>query len=300
METNRREFLIGSAALVGAVITGDGISSMVGSKGSVAEAAGSDATYEIYALKYAGPFTGKLAMLLWMEGWDKEVDRNYYLWAIKGGGEIIVVDTGCGVTLANQRKLPGFENPVEVLARIGADKTNVKRVIITHIHFDHVGGLEMFPEAFPNAEFYVQEKEYDFWMKNPIAKRPPFAKLRDEVANKALETLDRTKRLHQLAGDTRIMPGIEALLAPGHTVGLQAVAVNTARGTAIVASDCAHIHKSFVDDTPSCLITDMIAWMESYDKLRAKASSIDLIFPGHDVKMLSHYPKVAENVTRLV
>ena len=40
--------------------------------------------YEIYALKYAGPFTGKLAMLLWMEGWDEEIERNYYIWAIKG------------------------------------------------------------------------------------------------------------------------------------------------------------------------------------------------------------------------
>jgi hypothetical protein len=44
----------------------------------------------------------------------------------------------------------------------------------------------------------------------------------------------------------------------------------------------------------------MIAWLKSYDKLRAKASSIDLIFPGHDVIMLQNYPKVAEDVTRLV
>jgi len=300
METSRREFLIGGAALAGAAVVGSGIVPAVGNKGAVAEAAGPDAAYEIYALKYAGPLTSKLAMLLWMEGWDKDVDRNYYIWAIRGAGETIVVDAGCGVTLAAQRKLKGFENPVEVLARIGADKTNVKKVIITHIHFDHVGGLEMFPEAFPQAEFYVQKKEYDFWMKNPISRRPPFAKLRDEVANKALEELDRTKRLHQLSGDTKIMPGIELLLAPGHTVGLQTVAVNTAKGKAIVASDCAHIHRSFVDDTPSCLISDMVAWLESYDKLRASASSIDLIFPGHDVMMLNNYPKVAEGVTRLV
>lgn len=291
--------MIGGAALAGAAVVGSAIAPAVGHKGSVAEAAGPAPAYEIYALKYAGPFTSKLAMLLWMEGWDKDIDRNYYIWAIKGAGETIVVDSGCGVTLAGQRKLKGFENPVEVLARLGADKNNVTKVIITHIHFDHVGGLEMFPEAFPKAQFYVQKTEYDFWMKNPISKKPPFAKLRDEIANKALVEMDRTKRLHQLSGDVKLMPGIEILLAPGHTVGLQAVAVNTAKGTAIVASDCAHIHRSFVDDNPSCLITDMVAWLESFDKLRAKASSIDLIFPGHDVMMLNNYPKVAENVTRL-
>ena len=96
------------------------------------------------------------------------------------------------------------------------------------------------------------------------------------------------------------MPGIQVILAPGHTIGLQAVAVNTSKGTAIVASDCSHVHENLVQDIPSCLITDLIAWMESFDKLRAKASSIDLIFPGHDVKMLTDFPKEAEGVTRLV
>ena len=42
----------------------------------------------------------------------------------------------------------------------------------------------------------------------------------------------------------------------------------------------------------------MAAWLTSYDKLRSKAA-LDLIFPGHDVKMLTDYPKVAEDVTRL-
>jgi hypothetical protein len=40
-------------------------------------------------------------------------------------------------------------------------------------------------------------------------------------------------------------------------------------------------------------------WMETYDKVRAKASSVDLCFPGHDAGMLFNYPKVAEDVTRL-
>ena len=95
MEINRREFLIGSAAAIGTVAAGNGISSALGQKGSNAEAAEAAPTYEIYALKYAGPVSGKLALLLWMEGWDKDADRNYYVWAIKGKNETIVVDTGC-------------------------------------------------------------------------------------------------------------------------------------------------------------------------------------------------------------
>jgi len=40
--------------------------------------------------------------------------------------------------------------------------------------------------------------------------------------------------------------------------------------------------------------------MKSFDKLRAKASSLDLMFPGHDPLLMTQYPKVAEGVVRLV
>jgi len=256
--------------------------------------------YEIYALKYAGPFTSKVAMLFWNEGWNEEIERNYYIWVIKGKGENIIVDTGTAVTTAAKKNLKGYVNPVDVLARIGVNGSNVSKVIVTHIHFDHIGGIEMFPKAFPNAVYYVQKKEFDFWTKHPVAKRRPSLAVSDEQANKTFAALAGTNKLKLVNGDQKIMPGIELLLAPGHTVGLQAVAVNTAKGTAIVASDCAHIARSFKEDNPSCLITDMVAWMESYDKLRAKASALELIFPGHDVLMLQNYPKVAEDVTRLV
>lgn len=255
--------------------------------------------YEIYALKYAGPFTSKLAMVLWNEGWNEEIERNYYIWAIKAKDEIIVVDSGTGVTLAEKKKLKNYVNPVEMLKRIGANESNVKKVIITHIHFDHVGGVEMFPKEFPNAKFYVQKKEFDFWIKNPIGKRAPFVGITDQDGNKTLADLVKAGRAVLVDGDKNIMPGIDVILAPGHTVGLQAVVVKTEKGKAIVASDCAHIARSFKDDIPSCLITDMVAWLKTYDKLRA-ITSLDLIFPGHDVLMLTNYPKVAEDVTRLV
>ncbi len=60
-------------------------------------------TYEIYAVKYAGPVSGKLAFVLWMEGWDTDADRNHYLWAIKANEELLVVDTGRGARLATER-----------------------------------------------------------------------------------------------------------------------------------------------------------------------------------------------------
>ncbi len=224
MDQHRRDFVKGAGAAVAAAMT-----AQVAPAGAQPKP-----SYEIYAAKYAGPFMSKLAFLLWNQGWDQDIERYYYIWVVKGSTETILVDTGVGVTMAADRKLTGYVNPVDVAARIGVKPTDVTKVIISHMHWDHVGGMEMFP-----------------------------------------------------------------MLGPGHTIGTQSLAVSTAKGTAVVASDCAHLARNIKEDTPSILITDLIGWMQTYDKVRAKASSVDLCFPGHDAGMLLNYPKVAEDVTRL-
>ena len=254
--------------------------------------------YKIYALKYAGPSISRVALVRWNQGWDEQVERYYYVWAVEGEEGFTVVDTGAARAMAAERKMKDYVDPLKVLARIGANRSNVARVIITHIHFDHAGGSGAFAGAFPEATFYAQKKEFDFWTSDPVAKKAPFLAVSDRNAIKTLADINASGRLRLVEGDLPIAPGMELLFAPGHTVGLQALAVTTARGPAIIASDCAHVAESFRDDIPSSFITDLPAWMKTYDKLRARASS-DLIFPGHDARMLTAYPSVAEDVTRL-
>ncbi len=251
--------------------------------------------YEIYAVKYAGPFKRPVAKVLWNTDWEKEILINYYVWIIKGNGETLIVDCGVAPALAQEMELKGYVNPVQVLARVGIETSQIKRVVITHINFDHVSGIELFPKAI----FYVQQKEFDFWIKDPVAQKPPFLTYTDPVGNGHLASLEGTDRLLFVNGDQTILPGIELLLAPGHTPGLQVVAVNTARGRAILGSDCGHLFKNYEEEIPSCFIIDLVGWMKTYDKVKAKVSSPDLLFPGHDMKMLTDYPRVAEDITRL-
>jgi glyoxylase-like metal-dependent hydrolase (beta-lactamase superfamily II) len=252
--------------------------------------------YEIYAVKYAGPLISSVAMVLWNTDWEKRIERNYYIWVIRGNGEALIVDCGVAPPLAKERQIPGYVNPGEVLARLGLNTSQIKRVIITHVHFDHISGIKLYP----NTTYYIQKKEFNFWIKDPIAKKPPFARVTDPVGNTHLAELEGTERLIMIDGDQTILPGIELLLAPGHTPGLQVVAVNTAKGTAIVGSDCAHIFRNYEEDIPSIFVTDMVAWMKTYNKLKSKVSSADLLFPGHDMKMFTEYPLVAEDITQLV
>ena len=254
------------------------------------------AAYEIYALKVAGPFTSSGAFLMWLQDWEKVVKRVYYIWCIKGAGGTIVVDAGVSPDLAKERDLAGYVSPAETLSRIDVKADEVPRVILTHLHWDHSSGAHLFPKA----TLYIQESEYRFWTKDPMAERPVFNRSADEAAIAYVASLEGTDRLTLLKGDQQILPGIECLLAPGHSVGLQAVAVNTAKGTAILGSDCAHLFRNYREDWPSAIIVDLVAWMRTYEKLRARTSSLDLLFPGHDPLMLENYPQVAEGVTRLV
>lgn len=271
--------------------------------------------YEIYALKYAGPFTSSGSFLLWLRDVDKIVEREYFIWCIKGPSETFIVDAGVSPAFAfnantkaaevgsrlgfkadASTSLKGYTNPAEMLSRIGVKADEVRHVILTHLHWDHSSGVDLFP----NAVFYIQEQEFNFWVKNEIANSPPFKFIKDDVSLAYLASLEGTDRLVLLKGDQEIFPGIECLLAPGHSVGLQVVAVDTAKGTAIVGSDCAHTFQNYTESWPSSLIVDLVGWVKTYRKLRAKASSLDLLFPGHDPLMLKNYPEIAKDIARLV
>ncbi len=257
-------------------------------------------TYEIFALKYAGPVERPATVLKWMRDYDKTVELAYYIWCLRISGgnaeQTVVVDTGIMPETAAGRNIYGYVNPVEMLSRIDVDASKVEHVILTHMHWDHANGIPLFP----NATFYVQEKEYRFWLEDPLAKRPPLKQVSDDTSHQILKSLHGTRRLVLLDGDTELMPGIRCVLAPGHTVGLQAVAADTSKGTAVLGSDCAGLFSNYSEDWPTSIIANMLDWLRTYDKLKSIVSDGSILFPGHDPLMSTSYPEVAEGITRLV
>ena len=88
-----------------------------------------NANYEIYALKYAGPFTRPASMVHWFQDLDKFIQINYYIFIIRGEDEIVLVDCGCRPKLAEERDFAGYVNPVDVLERIHIDSNQIKYLI---------------------------------------------------------------------------------------------------------------------------------------------------------------------------
>ncbi len=253
-------------------------------------------TYQIYALRYAGPLSSSGAFVLWLRDWDKEVLRNYYIWCISNDSETIIVDTGVAPDAEGTTKLNGYRRVDEALRLIDVKAETVRTVILTHLHFDHAGGISLFP----NADFFVQRNEYDFWLSDPVARKAPLAQLINTESLLRLEKLRTAGRVELLDGESEIVDGIRCIPAPGHTPGLQVVSVETEAGTAVIASDCGHFFQSFEEEWPSCLICDLPSWLKSFEAVKTVADSPMLIFPGHDVRLIDDYPAAADGVSLLI
>src|SRR3546814_20896198 len=79
---------------------------------------------------------------------------DYFVWAGVGGGRTVVVDIGFDAAEAGPRKRDFLRCPTEGLRLIGIEAENVEQVVVTHLHYDHAGNID----KFPNARFHRSEE----------------------------------------------------------------------------------------------------------------------------------------------
>jgi glyoxylase-like metal-dependent hydrolase (beta-lactamase superfamily II) len=143
------------------------------------------------------------------------LDVNSFL--IRHNGKLILSDAGTGQALQpvqkNLGKLP------DNLRAIGADPAAIDIVMLTHLHSDHSMGLldEAGRKVFPNAELIVHEVEATFWLDRALQPGDDERIVRNSKAQRAVTApyRDRIRRIK----DGEVLPGITAMLRPGHTPG---------------------------------------------------------------------------------
>ena len=97
--------------------------------------------WEIYALRYAtmSPRTPHMNYLSPDPHETTAADLDYFVWLIRGEGREIVVDTGFSAAMAAKRGREHIRCPTAALRALGCDASKVRDVVITHLHYDHVG-----------------------------------------------------------------------------------------------------------------------------------------------------------------
>jgi len=206
-----------------------------------------------------------------------EIDAPSIVYLVEAE-ETLLVDTGFGDVESMAELHPDFDcrRPGDrtleaVLAGEGYRPADVDAVVLTHLDWDHCYNLGLFGDA----EVYVQRRELEY----AVAPYPMHAE-RYEAKSLGREPPWLTVDLTPLDGETELCPGVTAFPTPGHTVGHQSLAVETGRGTTVVAADAVPTFEN-LDGDPfrRGLAMNDFEWWDSARAVRERA---DRILPGHE------------------
>ena len=251
--------------------------------------------YEVFAIKYAHHERRARENFLGGDPHDGPMPLDYFVWLIRGAGREIVVDTGFSAEMATKRGRKLLRCPTEGLRLLGVDAAAVRDVVITHLHYDHAGNLDLFPAA----TLHVQDLEVNYatgrymcheCFRGAYEVEDVIAMVRRVYAGRV--------RFHN--GETEIAPGVSVHLLGGHTMGIQSVRVMTKRGWLVLASDASHFYANMQEVRPFPIVWSVADMVEGYSKLRALAASPQHIIPGHDPLVLARYPAPSPDLEGIV
>ena len=257
--------------------------------------------YEVYALKYASVGNPFPLSALVLGGPEKEfMDAIFMVWLIKGNnGKNILVDAGFmkDIEEAKNYNLKNYVRPDSILTKVGVTSDEITDVILTHPHWDHMDGIDLFP----NATIWIQKEDFHYfigtaWQKD--GNQRGFNK-RDVVK---LINANLLGKLTLVDGDDKeIIPGIKVYTGSRHTFDSQYVMVESGADKIIIASDniYSYYNLEHLKSAPKNATFDTDGYVNAIKRMKTLASDSKFIIPGHDGLLFSKFPGVAENVIKI-
>lgn len=263
-------------------------------------AAAAGAVYEAYAIRF-GILPFSVAGLVAGADRARTIDIPVMVWLLKGSnGRQVLVDSGFyRQQFLDQWKPRNFRTPAAAVEAAGVKPEAVTDIIISHAHWDHVDGADLFP----HATIWIQRDEYTYYTGE--AWQPSGSHggvFFDDMA--ALLKINTQGRLKFVDGDDQeILPGIRAYTGGKHTHASQYVSVKIEGGTAVFASDNIYLYENLEKHAPIAQTVDGKAGVESnlraQDRIRTLASDPRLIVPGHDPLVFEKFPSVGDAIVRI-
>lgn len=251
-------------------------------------------SYEIYALEYAkGDWNPLVSEIAVGSKVNDSLKANFVVWLLKGkNGKCILVDAG----YIPENLEVGYTRPDSVLQRINVKAHDITDIIITHPHWDHIGGIDLFP----NAMVWMQEDDYNYFVGKAWQKGAFSDGLEKNDVPKIIRK-NLNGKLTLVKGDSvEIIPGIKIFIGSRHTYESQYVLVNGSSGKTIIASDNCWFYANLQYLLPIPHYTfDPNAYVAQLKRMKTLVSNIDLIIPGHDAKVFAKFPKVTEGVVKI-
>ncbi len=262
---------------------------------TAAQSAQSAPQWEVYAIRYATLPAFRVSGLIAGADTTRRIDADCMVWLLKGpNGRNVLVDAGFKrPDLIARWKPTNYMRPDSAVARAGVTASAVTDVIISHIHWDHFDGADLFP----NAKIWIQRDEVQHHIDSA-----------GMVLNRAIDGPD-AAMLHGLRAAGRIafvdgdaqelIPGVTVYIGGKHTFQSQYVGVRTAAGNVVIASDNMYLYENLDRQLPIAQTVDAASNLAAQRRMVTLASSPRLIVPGHDPAVFTRFETVSVGVVRI-
>lgn len=238
-----------------------------------------------------GELQGDLGMF--ETGAEGQVTLPVSAWLVRHPRGTVLFDTGMPASFVegsdrtqrvSELMAIGFGADDTVGAQLEAmsqDPERVDFVVISHLHFDHVGGLSMIP----NATLVIQRREWEAGMA-VTHDAETFHERKDYDLGHTLRLVDGE---HDLFGDDAVV----CIPTPGHTVGHQSLRLRLSTGQQVVlTADCCYFARTLDGGALPTFGDDLDEQRRSLVRLRKLRADGATIIPGHDINLVSSMPRV--------
>ena len=281
-----------SRVLIAAAI----LSSIAGCTRNTVNRTANSPNTSVQAIRYGTLSNFPVSALVRGADTTRRLDVAVMIWLVRRpDGRVVLMDAGFYRDKFLQRWKPAdFLRPSEAVRLAGVKAEDVTDIIISHVHWDHMDGADLFP----NARIWIQRDEYAHHVDD-----------NGRVLDRAVDSLDavmlaslkRAGRVHLVDGDDQeIMPGIRVYTGGKHTYASQFATVQTPDGTIVLASDNAYLYENLDQRRPIAQTLDSLSNLRAQDRMKTLASSPRLIVPGHDPAVFTRFAVNGERNPRVV
>jgi glyoxylase-like metal-dependent hydrolase (beta-lactamase superfamily II) len=237
--------------------------------------------YSIQAIRYATAPGVPVSELVIGASKDEKIDAAMVVWLIRGGGRAILFDSGFHRdTFIKDFPMKDYLRPDEAVRLAGVTPEEVTDIVISHAHWDHLGGIDLFPKA----NVWIQKDEYRYYTMDAWQPGGDHGGIDPEDA-KQLVQLNTEGRIRLVDGDdVEIFRGIRAYTGARHTYASQYLRVE-GNPTFVLASDNCYLYRNLSSHMASATFTDAdhAANIAAQSRMIELAGSPDRVIPGHDI-----------------
>lgn len=244
--------------------------------------------YTIQAIRYATAKDVPASMLVVGAPKEETLEIAMVVWLVRGGGRNVLFDSG----FHREKWFTSFPTvdylrPDEAVALAGVKPEEVTDVVVSHAHWDHVGGVDLFPKA----TVWIQRQEYAYYTAEAWQPGGRHGGI-DPDDVKALVQLNTEGRLRLVDGDdVEILPGIRAYTGARHTYASQYLRI-AGDPPYVLASDNCYLERNLAEHRASATFTeaDVPANLAAQARMISLAGSADRVVPGHDARQFVRFP----------